>query len=145
MFYYYMSSLQAFYAGAFDQSEKTVGLTVSKTEVGLPFTTTGADAWLPLFSSTSVLPQGLYMLCVQCLFDNTISESGLFGLGVTSSATATEPLVGTAGLSRIVPAQINFTCPFTSSVGFQSPKFLYYSQTPGVTINQLSWTAVKLE
>lgn len=122
----------------------SVGSMVSVQEtVGLPFSTTGSAVWAPLFTSATVLPLGIYMISVKTLFES-IPQSGDFGLGVVSDSTSTQPAYGTPTEFRNVPSDNNFTCCFVSSTGFQSPKFLYLSDTAGVTINQVEWTAVKI-
>jgi hypothetical protein len=146
-----MSSLQAFYAGAFDQSEKTIGLTVSVQEAGgtgnLPKAMVASGVWTSWFQSATILPLGQYMISANLRVDGLAFNGINMEIGFVNSDTATQPLAGTQGGASASPATITFTAPFVSVIGFQSPKWFYYndSSEANASISSLGWTAVKLD
>jgi hypothetical protein len=129
---------------AYSIPSNLVGSTVSVVEnpIGIPLTI--SSTWQPLLTSATVLPLGVYMMCVSSAINTPIPEGGSFAIGVVNTSGSNVPLVGTEAFYRMAPCSPNFTTFFVSYTGFQSPKFVYNLDTELTTINSLSWTCMKI-
>lgn len=123
----------------------SVGSIVSVAEtVGLPFALTASGAWTYLFTSSTVLPLGIYMFSSEVLFTNPTSTTSNNQIGIVNNNTDTQPAYGTYATSLTVPIYSRFNTCFISSTGFQSPKFYYSCDTESVAISIVTWSATKI-